>query len=400
MTIAQNNFKVMPYPHLIKYMGSKSKIIDYIIDGLNSVSNTKYVIDLFAGSSSLSGALRGQTNIISNDIQSYSEVLAKAYLSNINNLDMNSVLKELRRICVLHVSKLNTYTTLYDVDYNMNFNLSTFQESENIQRNLIYLNFKDISYHLFTKYYSGTYWSSKQCKWIDSIRFAADNFKNSDVYNIIISSLMYAMSYTAQSTGHYAQYRIANTINSMNDILIYRRKSIWPLFEKKFIELFEFCKKNISTTNIFHSIDYEECLDTIPMNSTIYADPPYSLVHYSRFYHVLETLVKYDYPEIKYKGRYRIDRHQSPFSIKTKAPIAFKKMFIAAKEKNSNLILSYSNNGVISLKTIRNLAQEVFDSSYSFDEHVLNYRHSRMGRIGDKDVEVEEALLIFKYKNN
>jgi adenine-specific DNA-methyltransferase len=101
----------------------------------------------------------------------------------------------------------------------------------------------------------------------------------------------------------------------MNNILYYRQKNLFELFSKKFKELLlnlDDSLKRLQTT----TLDFEKCLDSIPEGCTVYADPPYAPVHYSRFYHALETLVKYDYPAIEHKGRYRIDRHQSPFSQK------------------------------------------------------------------------------------
>lgn len=42
------------------------------------------------------------------------------------------------------------------------------------------------------------------------------------------------MAYNSQSTGHYVQYRDADTSKSMDDILIYR-KNIKDFFKTKFI---------------------------------------------------------------------------------------------------------------------------------------------------------------------
>ncbi|MHB1100823.1 MAG: DNA adenine methylase, partial [Burkholderiales bacterium] len=58
----------------------------------------------------------------------------------------------------------------------------------------------------------------------------------------------------------------------------------------------------------------------------VYADPPYTREHYSRFYHVLETMCLGDEPQLSTtrihstgpkvsRGVYRADRHQSPFCI-------------------------------------------------------------------------------------
>jgi adenine-specific DNA methylase len=86
--------------------------------------------------------------------------------------------------------------------------------------------------------------------------------------------------------------------------------------------------------------------------SAIYADPPYTIDHYSRFYHVLETLVRYDSPTLGrmnkggkariMRGLYRDDRHQSPFCVPSKAEAAFEALFSGAVTCNAPLVLSYS----------------------------------------------------------
>ena len=75
----------------------------------------------------------------------------------------------------------------------------------------------------------------------------------------------------------------------------------------------------------------------------IYIDPPYTNAHYSRFYHILETLVKYDYPDTEYHGRYRTDRYQSPFGIKSKAHDEFDTMISLCRTARKSLVISYSD---------------------------------------------------------
>lgn len=100
----------------------------------------------------------------------------------------------------------------------------------------------------------------------------------------------------------------------------------------------------------------QDYLDAIAQNgstfSVIYADPPYTRDHYSRFYHVLETMCLRDNPAISQvmkdgnlmpsRGAYREDRHQSDFCIRSAAPAAFEALFGAAREHNLPLVLSYS----------------------------------------------------------
>ncbi len=204
---------------------------------------------------------------------------------------------------------------------------------------------------------------------------------------------MFAMAYNAQSTGHYAQYRNAYNIASMNDIVIYRNKEILPYFKKKLIELMEWTGRNALNHSVT-TLDYMDCLEIIPTESLVYADPPYAFVHYSRFYHALETLVKYDYPEVSHKGRYRNDRHQSPFCKRTTVSNAFSEMFKKIQKKRAKLILSYSNTGMITLEQILKLANIIFEDRYSISTKAIDYTHSTMGRFEDKSREVKEFLVI------
>lgn len=382
-------------PHIIKYMGSKRKIIDYVIEGINDCYNGGTVVDLFAGSSVLAGALRNQVPFLANDIQQYSSILARTYLGNYQWDRYPNILDEVIEKATVKVNHFKERYPDISFDYNVDFTLDKFNELEKQQQAIIERDFSDIEYHLFLKNYSGTYWSFEQCLWIDSIRGVADEYKDSDLFYPIISSLMFAMSYNSQSTGHYAQYRDATNDKNMSDILIYRRKEIVPFFVRKFAEFQDVLGINHQPNNVV-SKDYMDCLNDIELNSTVYADPPYCFVHYSRFYHAIETLVRYDYPEVKYKGRYRTDRHQSPFCIRTQVRGAFLDMFDKINEKESNLVLSYSNTGMIELDELIELARTTYDDNYTIEVRYLDYEHSTMGRKEDKSRDVQECLLLVK----
>lgn len=103
----------------------------------------------------------------------------------------------------------------------------------------------------------------------------------------------------------------------------------------------------------FFRMDYADALTRVgPRCSVLYADPPYTRDHYSRFYHVLETMCLRDNPEISTvskrgkcvpsRGLYRKDRHQSPFCIRSAAPRALAELFSTAREMALPIVLSYS----------------------------------------------------------
>ena len=133
---------------------------------------------------------------------------------------------------------------------------------------------------------------------------------------------------------------------------------------------------------------------------TVYADPPYAFVHYSRFYHALETLCLYDYPELQVKGgsivkgRYREERHQSPFCIRSQVEGAFVKLFSGVKDANANLALSYSNAAMISMDRLLEISKKLLKSNYDVWFEDQDHHHMTMGRSNDRSREVKELILL------
>lgn len=396
------NYVPRTYPQVIKYMGSKAAILQFIGKGLAEVHEPgKPIVDLFAGAGAISGGFGHLAPVISNDIQSYSAVIASIYLRparKIGNFDIISLSRPLVEAKLAALPK--------DLSYPEELSLERFNELEKRNRLLLEVDFS-FKYHLFTKYYSGTWWSADQCVWIDSIRevlddlLAGQQIDDAD-FRFGLTCLMHAMAYTSQGTGHYAQYRDANTESSMRDINKYRRQSVATYFTRKFDTLLRWNLENaIDQGHQLVSLDYRECLQNL-QPSVVYADPPYAFVHYSRFYHAIETLVKYDYPDLQIKGgtvvkgRYRVDRHQSPFCIRTQVRSAFNNLFDGVKQSSSDLLLSYSNTGMIDIDELINLATESFGGGYQVWFENIDHDHMTMGRKNDRARQVRESLILAK----
>ena len=386
------------YPELIKYMGSKSKIITQVVAAIDEIYKGGVICDLFAGSCSLSGALRNQAPILSNDIQEYSAVLANTYLNSKANQSSHKTAEELVEIADKIVNQ-NLALLSINLSYTSINTLTEFNKIEKQSQSLINKKF-NYKWSLFTRYYSGTWWSTLQCAWIDALRQVAEDEKDSGTYYVILSSLMFAMAYASQGTGHYAQYRDADNDKSMFDILIYRNKSLKDIFIRKYNQLCVYLQQSLPTyQNIVMAADYKDCLDGLK-EATIYADPPYCFVHYSRFYHAIETLVLYDFPEIQkikdimVKGRYRENRHQSAFCIKSQVPNAFQEIFKGVAKTKSDLVLSYSNSGMIPLEGLMAIAKASLGSKYFIKIETLDHKHMTMGRRDDRDRDVKEAIII------
>ena len=238
------NIQVRSYPQLIKYMGSKARIIQFVSEAIESVHDRGIVCDLFSGSCSLSGTLGDSYSVLSNDIQHYSAFLGSVYLFPVGKVDIESLMVD-----ALANYKKAKVRIPDNLEYNGFNSLKEFNAIEKRNRALINETFRN-RYHLFVKNYSGTWWSAEQCLWIDAIKQAIDKrLRNSEwnhpEYALAMSTLMYAMAYTSQGTGHYAQYRDAKTQSSMDDINIYRQKRLPDLFIKKFSQMQAWVTNNV-----------------------------------------------------------------------------------------------------------------------------------------------------------
>jgi adenine-specific DNA-methyltransferase len=385
-------------PHLLKYMGSKREIIGFVTDAIKSLDvESTWVCDLFAGTGVVSGSIKSSYNIHANDIQAYSAILSNTYLSNLKGSIKPGRLDEIKAKAIGFAGEFFTKHPGLNFEYKDDNTLEEFIKLEKKQQALMDIDF-NIGFHLFAKYYSGTYWSYNQCVWIDSLRAVAEQYKGKSEYYAILSSLIFAMSYVSQSTGHYAQYR-DTTKDNMFDILSYRKRDILTYFERKFKELTLNLNGDATKEYKVTTLDYLDCLRIVEQGTIVYADPPYQSVHYSRFYHALETLVKYDYPKVLHKGRYIHQPNQSPFLKKTTVNQAFNDLYIAVKENKSHLVLSYSDTGMITLDQLTNLGINIFGNQYTVDVLEKDHIHSKMGRSDEKDQDVTEYIILFKRNN-
>lgn len=103
------------------------------------------------------------------------------------------------------------------------------------------------------------------------------SFLTEKEFAIVLSSLIYSIDRLANTLGHYEAY-IKKTITP--------RKLILRMIEVK----------NFSGAEIFQE-DANQLARKIHAD-VIYIDPPYNSRQYSRFYHLLETLVQWSKPEL------------------------------------------------------------------------------------------------------
>lgn len=331
----------------IRYMGNKSKllpILNEVFDKLLSEGDT--LCDLMAGTNTVGFERQKKNRIISNDVEYYSFVIAQALLGN-----------------------------------------EKFVTSKEIIDN--YSRFAPKLFSYFVDTYSDTYFSRGQCKEIDNIREFIETLEGR-TKTISLTALMHAMTKAQSTPGHFAQYMP----KEHKRIIPLRSLSIKKIYQEKLKEFDELASDGY--VNEFFNESSDELLERLKAEKIdcYYLDPPYTTDQYSRFYHLLNTVCKYDNPALdETKAMYRHDRFKSGFCYKHSVAGEFEKIISYCKTRDSHLVISYSNKGVIDINDLIVLSQK-----YYFNVEVINidYKHSSQGN-GTK--RVNEVIIICKGGN-
>lgn len=128
------------------------------------------------------------------------------------------------------------------------------------------------------------------------------------------------------------------------------------------------------------------CLEgPYPAADVAYLDPPYSPHSYATYYHIWDSITRWDKPEVCLKTNRRKDRTADHFDTSMKSPWNSKREALSAFEKLLHrlpvhtILLSYSNESLLSLEDLR----PVLETFHSYDVQEIDYKRNIMSRIGN-----------------
>lgn len=215
--------------------------------------------------------------------------------------------------------------------------------------------FQNCRSSLFCKTYSGNYFGIEQAIEIDSIVLAikaalTKKTVSVDIARWLMIALGRALLKTSNSTGHFAQFLKPKEPTYQRHIR-QRKRRLWDEW------LFSVGEMSAVGTQAWRKRNKcfnEDSLVLLPRltrskrkPAVIYADPPYTDDQYSRFYHLLETLILYDFPTVTGCGLYREARFATPFSVKSRVVSSFRSLIDGAARLGADLVLSYPTNGLL-----------------------------------------------------
>ena len=411
----------------LQYMGSKARIISHICDPIIKNNSIKTVVDLFAGTGSVGYALKGYKNIISNDIEHYAFIINQAILNGCNfsaedeaaffaDVEQQYMLLQAKIPSALSAEK-SFFTGGGDYKQYQAFcekTPSVFGPKSDDPR---MKELAELVSHvipgsssapdcpcLFLTYYANAYFGVAQCCQIDALRSVIEQVKNKCAENVLLTVLMSVMSAAASTTTHFAQFLKVKSQSTCDNLLSKRKINI---IEECKALLKEYrnsglCSKQECAEYDCYNLDFSECLNSIVLNSStlVYADPPYFKEHYSRYYHVLNTLCLYDYPAMALNpqthelsvGRYRENRQVSDFGKKAKALGAFETLITKCASAGAWLMISYSDNSIVDITDLQALAEKQYDVLIE----KIELSHSKQGRSSTS--KVDEYIFICRPK--
>ncbi|MGX1104505.1 DNA adenine methylase [Bradyrhizobium elkanii] len=362
----------------IHYLGSKLRLVEPLLLAFDQVDPARgRLVDLFSGSGTVSFAAASSRDVTAVDIQEYSRVLCSAVLNPAmidtlrlhdelrrvahENIDRASGLIEYEQNC-LKVAKREDYEPICElIEFAPMVALESFEAKLTDGFRRAHKRAADgvpvAQESLIVRYFGGLFFSYEQAATIDALLTVAhrQDGRNRD---FLLAAIISTASEVVNTVGkHFAQPIRPRAADGkpkrhlISKIIRDRELDVLNLFSV-WLERY----RSLPTSSRNHRAiraDFADALDDIREAGAVYADPPYTRDHYSRFYHVLETMCLWDNPGISTtrirsltdtfsRGMYRADRHQSPFCIRSQAPAAFEKLFSGVKRIRAPLVLSYS----------------------------------------------------------
>jgi adenine-specific DNA-methyltransferase len=313
----------------MKYMGSKRAMLTnglgHLID--REIGKAKRFVDLFAGSSAVTrhAACSHNIPVLAFDLQHYSKVLAGAVLDRDQPLVADTIWSAWNKRAQARFSKLAGVPVTDTINSK---SVAAFRIWSAQQSGVI------------TRAYGGHYFSPTQASWIDS--FLETLPTKISEKNVALAALIDAASQSAAAPGHTAQ-----PFQPTRGARKYLETS-WKVDLPSKVALGLKALASIHAIQIGASnvADANKAAQQVREGDLVFLDPPYSGVHYSRFYHVLETIARMECGEVSGVGRYPppSERPRSSYSMKGEAIEALDDLLATIAHRGGKAIVTFPDH--------------------------------------------------------
>ena len=324
----------------MNYIGSKYSLLDFLQETIDEVTGLKpedgyRFADLFAGTGIVGSTYKKRgCFVIANDIQYYSYVMNRHFIENTNSLDSS---------LVDHLNSL-----------------------------------EGIDGYIYKNYCAGSgsernYFTNENGRKCDAMRveierLRSDNEISEDTYFFLLASLINSID------------KYANTASVYGAFLKHIKASAQKEFSLELLPVIE------GQCGLVYNSDINELARDVE-GDVLYLDPPYNARQYCTNYHLLETIAKYDNPVISGKTGLRDYKSQkSRFCSSRTVASTFEDLIANAKFKY--IFLSYNNEGLMSLDTIKKIMSKYGE----YSQYTQEYRRFKADKDENRNIAADSTV--------
>lgn len=341
----------------MRYLGNKTRMIDNISSFIDELKIDGTVFcDLFTGSASVADYFKDKYQIIANDLLESSCVFANAKIKN----GITPSFKKFKSII-----GCDPFTYFSKKEYEFD------------KTHFIWMNYSPKGERQF--------FTEEVANKIDGIRLELDELHKNEVidldeYNFLLASLLETIMGLSNTTGTYEAFL------KKWDKRAFKEFELIPLNMKK--------SKLFSKNNVVYNEDSNELIKKIK-GDILYLDTPYTITDYNSAYHLLETITKYDNPEIKgITGRRSNKPEKSKYSVLNKVADAYEDLIKHANFKD--IIISYSTQSLLPIEDLKAIIKKYSKGKITIKYYPFReYKNIRSSQKGDN---LQEVLIHFKKK--
>ena len=346
----------------MRYIGSKANLLKNIENVINeNIKEKQFTFcDLFSGTSIVGEYFKKDYEIISNDLMYFSYVIQKAKIEN-NSIPKFEKLKKIGILDPINYleDKIISEDCIENNKYFITQNYSPYKNSKRM------------------------YLSVENAMRIDYIRQQIETwFKeyliNENEYFYLLACLIESVPFVSNITGTYGAFL--------------------KTWDKRALEKIKIRKIDILSNeknNMSYNMDSNTLINDIS-GDILYLDPPYNSRQYLPNYHLLETIAKYDYPDIYGKTGLRpYTDKKSLFCNKAKVYNTLEELIKNAKFKY--ILISYSTDGLLSIDEIEDILKK-YGIPETYRLYKIPYRKYK-SKLEQETNELSE-LIFFIEKNN
>jgi adenine-specific DNA-methyltransferase len=389
-------------------MGNKQLLADDVAVFCGSLSSDRRLVDLFGGMGSVAGAAAASgRSVWVNDVQSYAQLATRCLITS---LEWPLSPEAVRRLLLpAYRSNLAALRERYAGELTAERRMLRAGDVEQLRRlqhewrhagndAAVAAEVKglrdgrgDGPWRLAVLLFAWGYFGLRQAAELDSIRYAIDDAQaraliSEGCADWLRLAWLQTASRIASAPGHFAQFLRPTNSAGAGRILTARRRHAWDSLLEDVAILRPYGDAAWRARNRVLGHDALKIwpeLDALGVGPAIYyVDPPYTKDHYSRYYHVLETLTRYDYPDAVGIGRYRPDRFRSTFAVKTEVLGSVRTVAREVAARDGVLLLSYPSSGLLTARL--GIDPKALLAEYFGDVQLAITRHARHSTLGGR----------------